>query len=135
MFTCYCRPFPTCCSCILAIAALLCLPTSRGRYCCCCRSRRVQSRSMDNFPGLGCIFLQESSGFLCFPFLWHFFHRNQDSCSAVTFSEHHQETCLYGAYVESYVGYQFVRQKQRVLSSSLGKKSVASSDMSCRWQC
>jgi len=29
-------------------------------------------------PGsrLGCLFLQESSGFLCFPFLWHFFHRN-----------------------------------------------------------
>jgi hypothetical protein len=25
---------------------------------------------------LGCIFLQESSGFLCFPFLWRFFHRN-----------------------------------------------------------
>jgi hypothetical protein len=34
---------------------------------------------------LGCIFLQESSGFLIFPFRWHFFHRNQDSCSAVTF--------------------------------------------------
>ncbi len=61
---------------------------------------------------LGCIFLQESSGFLCFPFLWRFFHRNHNSCSAVTFSERHQETCLYGAYVESYVGYQFGRQKQ-----------------------
>jgi hypothetical protein len=60
---------------------------------------------------LGCIFLQESSGFLRFPFLWHFFHRNHDSCSAVTFSERHQETCLYGDYVESYVGYQFVRQQ------------------------
>ena len=36
-------------------------------------------------PNLGCIFLQESSGFLCFPFLWHFFHRNHDSCSAGTF--------------------------------------------------
>ena len=34
---------------------------------------------------LGCLFLQESSGFLFFPFRWHFFHRNQDSCSAVTF--------------------------------------------------
>ena len=34
---------------------------------------------------LGCLFLQESSGFLCFPFLWHFFYRNHDSCSAVTF--------------------------------------------------
>jgi hypothetical protein len=34
---------------------------------------------------LDCIFLQESSGFLIFPFRWHFFHRNQDSCSAVTF--------------------------------------------------
>ena len=29
--------------------------------------------------------LHESSGFLPFPLLWHFFHRNQDSCSAVTF--------------------------------------------------
>jgi hypothetical protein len=53
---------------------------------------------------LGCIFLQESSGFLCFPFLWRFFHRNHDSSSAATFSEHHQETCLYGVYVGSYVG-------------------------------
>jgi hypothetical protein len=64
---------------------------------------------------LGCLFLQESSGFLCFPFLWHFFHRNHDSRSAITFSERHQETCLYGAYVESYVGYQFVRQKQSTI--------------------
>jgi hypothetical protein len=69
-------------------------------------SKRIQSLK------LGCIFLQESSGFLCFPFLWRFFHRIHDSCSAVTFSERHQETCLYGAYVESYIGYQFVRQKQ-----------------------
>ncbi len=44
-----------------------------------------------------------------------FFHRNHDSCSAVTFLERHQETCLYGAYVESYVGYQFVRQKQSTI--------------------
>jgi hypothetical protein len=64
---------------------------------------------------LGCIFLQKSSRFLCFPFLWCFFHRNHNSCSAVTFSECHQETCLYGAYVESYVGYQFVRQKQSTI--------------------
>ncbi len=48
--------------------------------------------------------------FLFFLLLWHFFQRNHDSCSAVTFSEPPQETCLYGAYVESYVGYQFVRQ-------------------------
>jgi hypothetical protein len=67
---------------------------------------------------LGCIFLQESSGFLCFPFPWRFFHRNHDSCSAVTFSERHQ-ACLYGAYVESYIGYQFVRQKQRVRYNSM----------------
>jgi hypothetical protein len=60
---------------------------------------------------LGCLFLQESSGFLFFPLLWHFFQRNHDSCSTVTFSEPPQETCLCGAYVESYVGYQFVRQK------------------------
>ena len=42
-------------------------------------------REVDDWEGLplGCIFLQESSGFLCFPFLWHFFHRNHDSCSAV----------------------------------------------------
>jgi hypothetical protein len=60
---------------------------------------------------LGCLFLQESSGFLFFPLLWHFFDRNHDSCSAVTFSEHHQETCLYGAYVGSYVGNEFGRQK------------------------
>ncbi len=64
---------------------------------------------------LGCIFLQESSGFLRFLFLWRFFHRNHDSCSAVTFSERHQETCLYGAYVGSYIGYQFVRQKQSTM--------------------
>ena len=31
------------------------------------------------------IFLQESSVFLCFPFLWRFFHMNHSSCSAVTF--------------------------------------------------
>ena len=54
---------------------------------------------------LGCIFLQESSGFLCFPFLWRFFDRNHDSCSVVTFLERHQETCLYGAYIGSYVGF------------------------------
>jgi hypothetical protein len=64
---------------------------------------------------LGCIFLQESSGFLRFPFLWRFFHRNHDSCSAVTFLERHQETCLYGAYVESYIGYQFARQTQSTI--------------------
>jgi hypothetical protein len=29
--------------------------------------------------------------------------------------ERHQETCLYGAYVKSYVGYQFVRQKQSTI--------------------
>jgi hypothetical protein len=54
-------------------------------------------------PVLGCIFLQESSGFLCFPFLWHFFLRNHDSCSAVTFFLPPQKSCLYGAYVGSYV--------------------------------
>jgi len=43
------------------------------------------SLGWDHVLGLGCLFLQESSGFLCFPFLWHFFHRNHDSCSAVTF--------------------------------------------------
>jgi hypothetical protein len=68
--------------------------------------------------GLGCIFLQESSGFLRFPFLWSIFHRNHDSCSAVSFSEHHQETCLYGAYAGSYIGYQFVRQKQSMMQFS-----------------
>ena len=43
----------------------------------CCTTQQTTS--------LGCLFLQESSGFLCFPFLWHFFYRNHDSCSAVTF--------------------------------------------------
>ena len=33
-----------------------------------------------------------------------FFNRKHDSCSSVTFSERHQESCLYGAYVGSYVG-------------------------------
>jgi hypothetical protein len=66
-------------------------------------------------PRLGCQFLQESSGFLFFPLLWCFFHRNHDFCSAVTFSERHQKTCLYGAYVESYIGDQFVRQKQSTI--------------------
>jgi hypothetical protein len=61
------------------------------------------------------MFLQESSGFLRFPFLWCFFHRNHNSCSAVTFSERHQETCLYGAYIGSYIGYQFDRQKQSTM--------------------
>ena len=46
---------------------------------------------------LGCIFLQESSGILCFLFLWPFFHKNHDSCSAVTFMEPPQESSLYGA--------------------------------------
>jgi hypothetical protein len=70
---------------------------------------KLQRAARVNLIHLGCIFLQESSGFLRFLFLWCFFHRNHDSCSAITFSEHHQETCLYGAYVGSYVGYQFVR--------------------------
>ncbi len=52
---------------------------------------------------------------MCFLFLWLFFHRNHDSCSEVTFLERHQETCLYGAYIESYIGYQFVRQKQSMI--------------------
>jgi hypothetical protein len=77
----------------------------------CCHAFTITSTA----AVLGCMFLQETSGFLCFPFLWHFFHRNHDSCSAVTFSERHQETCLYGAYVESYIGYQFVRQKQSMI--------------------
>ncbi len=64
---------------------------------------------------LGCLFLQEFSGFLLFLLLWRFFHRNHDSCSTVTFSERHPETCLYGGYVESYIGYQFVRQKQSTI--------------------
>ncbi len=49
-------------------------------------------------------FLQESSKFLCIPFLWRFFHRYHNYSSAVTFSEPHQETCLYGAYIGSYIG-------------------------------
>ncbi len=64
---------------------------------------------------LGCLFLQESSGFLFFLLLWRFFYRNHDSCSTVTFLECHQETCLYGAYIECYIGYQFVRQKQSTI--------------------
>ena len=50
---------------------------------------------------------------LCFPFLWHFFHRNHDSCSAGTFSEPPQESCLYGAYVGCYVGNEFGREKNK----------------------
>ena len=56
------------------------------------------------FQGEGCIFLQESSGFWCFPFLWQFFHRNHDSCFAVAFLKPPQESCLYGAYVRTYIG-------------------------------
>jgi len=41
-----------------------------------------------------------------------FFHRKNDSCSAVTFSERHQESCLYGAYVGCYVGHEFVERKK-----------------------
>jgi hypothetical protein len=78
------------------------------------------------FPWLGCIFLQESSGFQCFLFLWRFFHRNHDYCSTITFSERHQETCLYWAYVETYVGYQFVRQKQRVRYNSMVYSTMVS---------
>jgi hypothetical protein len=33
-----------------------------------------------------------------------FFQGNHDSCSTVTFLEPPQETCLYGAYVGSYIG-------------------------------
>jgi hypothetical protein len=47
---------------------------------------------------LGCLFLQESSGFLFFLFRWHFFHRNQDSCSAEKKNLPPQESCLYRAY-------------------------------------
>jgi hypothetical protein len=67
--------------------------------------------------GLGWKFLQESSGFLCFPFLCTFFHRNHDSCSAVFFLEPLEESCLYWAYVESYVGYKFGRHKQSMYNS------------------
>jgi hypothetical protein len=76
---------------------------------------RRQSLTDRGYQQLGCLFLQEFFGFLFFPLLWRFFHRNHDSCSAVTFLERHQETCLYGAYVESYVGYQFIRQKQSMI--------------------
>jgi hypothetical protein len=72
-------------------------------------------QQIDIIVELGCLFLQESSGFLFFPLLWRFFHRNHNSCFTVTFLERHQETCLYGAYVERYVGYQFVRQKQSTI--------------------
>ncbi len=75
---------------------------------------------------VGCLFLQEFSGFLCFPFLSRFFHRNHDSSSAVTFSECHQETCLYGAYVKSYVGFQFVRQKTEYYDTILWYSTMAS---------
>jgi len=47
--------------------------------------KKLQLSWSSRAPCLGCISLQESSGFLCFPFLWHFFHRNHDSCSAITF--------------------------------------------------
>jgi len=63
---------------------------------------RRQERAVDSFNRagggrkLGCLFLQESSGFLCFPFLWRFFHRNHDSCSAGIFSEPPRKSCLYG---------------------------------------
>jgi hypothetical protein len=43
-------------------------------------------------------FLQDSGVFLYYPFLSHFFNRNHYSCSAVTFSEPPQKSCLYGAY-------------------------------------
>ncbi len=73
------------------------------------------ARSWCSYLPRGCLFLQESSGFLFFPLLWRFIHRNHNSCSAVTFSECHQETCLHGAKVESYIGHQFVRQKQSTI--------------------
>ncbi len=50
-----------------------------------------------------------------------FFHRNHDYCSAITFSEPHQETCLYGAYVGSYIGFKKrTIHLVRTLSSSQG---------------
>ena len=39
-----------------------------------------------------------------------FFQRKHDSCSAVTILEGHQESCLYGVYVGSYVGNKFVKK-------------------------
>jgi hypothetical protein len=76
-------------------------PSRHHRYrlvdCCCRRHIRCRRRCW----GLGCQFLQESSRFLFFPFRWHFFHRNQDSCSAVTFFLPPQESCLYRAYIRS----------------------------------
>ncbi len=62
------------------------------------RVNRIREREKQ----LGCLLLQESSGFLCFLFLWHFFHRNHDSCSAVTFVLPPQKSCLYGANVGCY---------------------------------
>jgi hypothetical protein len=80
---------------------------------------------------LGCLFLQESSRFLFFPLLWCFFHRNHGFCSAVTFLERHQETCLYGAYVKSYVGYQFVRQNRVQYNSMVLSDSFCPPPLLC----
>jgi hypothetical protein len=69
------------------------------------RQQSTKDSSGRNGGGdLGCLFLlQESSGFLFFPLLWRFF-----TGITIKSSERHQEICLYGAYVESYVGYRFV---------------------------
>ena len=63
-----------------------------------CAVDRCAALRTGNFPIFSAlakprlVILQESSGFLCFPFLWHFFHRNHDSCSAGTFLEPPQES-------------------------------------------
>jgi len=59
---------------------------------------------------LGCLIPKESSGFLCFPFMWRFFHRNYNSCSARIFSEPPRKSCLYVAYVGCYEGNEFVKK-------------------------
>jgi hypothetical protein len=73
----------------------------RGERRCLMALRLIPMMGYEVCVELGCIFLQESSGFLCFPFLWHFFHRNHDSCSAVTFFLPPQKSGLYRAYVRS----------------------------------
>jgi hypothetical protein len=47
----------------------------------------------------------------------HFFSQESRFLFRRDFLEPPEESCLYGAYVESYVGYKFVRQKQSMYNS------------------
>ena len=73
-----------------------------------CKNLPEVTKRLD--PLLGCLFLQESSRFLFFPFLSLVLNRNHDSCSAGILAGRTSESGLYGAYIGCYIGNEFVKR-------------------------